>query len=137
MRFLFLEVLLRGCWMQAVEACMDDGHATVCTCKTDLCNSSSLLNNNPLASIFGVVVYSLTSLLCSQIAAHSSYIIQRVCNCQQNGYYITISISVMEVFWTSQHRECKYGGKLRNMIMCIYRQIYQTKRAIIFRGLKR
>ena len=42
----------------------------------------------------------------------------------------------MEVFWTSQHRECKYGGKLRNMIMCIYRQIYQTKRAIILKALK-
>ena len=35
----------------------------------------------------------------------------------------------MEVFWTSQHRESKYGGKHRNMIMYIYRQIYQTKRA--------
>ena len=42
----------------------------------------------------------------------------------------------MEVFWTSQHREWKYGGKLRNIIMCIYRSIYQTKTCDHFEGIK-
>jgi hypothetical protein len=67
------EVLLRGCWMQAVEACMDDGHATVCTCKTDLCNSSSLLNYNLANYLFGLVLCSITSLLYLKIATHVSY----------------------------------------------------------------
>ena len=33
-------VLLRACWMQGAEKCMEDGDATVCTCNADLCNSS-------------------------------------------------------------------------------------------------
>ena len=66
--YLISEVLLRGCWMQAVEACMDDGHATVCTCKTDLCNSSSLLNYNPLTYCFSVLLCLLTSVLYLKIA---------------------------------------------------------------------
>ena len=38
--FLFTVVLLRACWMQGAEKCMQDGDATVCTCNEDLCNSS-------------------------------------------------------------------------------------------------
>ena len=37
----FAVVLLRGCWMQAVEQCLEDKDATVCTCKGDLCNSAT------------------------------------------------------------------------------------------------
>ena len=33
-------VLLRACWMQGSEKCMEDGDATVCTCNADLCNSA-------------------------------------------------------------------------------------------------
>ena len=36
----FAVVLLRACWMQGAEKCMQDGDATVCTCNEDLCNSS-------------------------------------------------------------------------------------------------
>ena len=38
--FLFSDVLLRACWMHAAEKCFEDGDATFCTCKSDLCNSA-------------------------------------------------------------------------------------------------
>lgn len=37
----FSVVLLRACWMQGAEKCMEDGHATVCTCNEDLCNRAA------------------------------------------------------------------------------------------------
>ena len=48
-------VLLRACWMQGTEKCMEDGDATVCTCSADLCNSSPRLQRTPAFGLFGLV----------------------------------------------------------------------------------
>jgi len=34
-------VLLRGCWLDGSNKCLKNGAAEVCTCSSDLCNSSS------------------------------------------------------------------------------------------------
>lgn len=46
-------VLLRACWMQGSEKCMEDGDATVCTCNADLCNSARPAHglSRPLAGL--------------------------------------------------------------------------------------
>ena len=49
--------------MQAVEQCMEDGDATVCTCKTDLCNSSPPLSLRMTNYLFGALLCSITSLI--------------------------------------------------------------------------
>jgi len=53
-------VLLRGCWMQHFDDCLDDGDATVCTCKGDLCNSAHQLPSIQLLTpvqVLAVLLY--------------------------------------------------------------------------------
>lgn len=50
-------VLLRACWMQGTHQCLEDGDATVCTCKEDLCNYGSRTGPS------SILVTALTLLL--------------------------------------------------------------------------
>ena len=59
-------VLLRACWMQGAEKCMEDGNATVCTCNADLCNSglkrTAGLGLTSLTIVLTILHVSLTAL---------------------------------------------------------------------------
>lgn len=52
-------VLLRACWMQRIDQCIEDGDATICTCTSDLCNSGSSLA--PPSQAFCLLLAALAS----------------------------------------------------------------------------
>nr|XP_040578393.1 uncharacterized protein LOC121127065 isoform X2 [Lepeophtheirus salmonis]XP_040578398.1 uncharacterized protein LOC121127065 isoform X2 [Lepeophtheirus salmonis]XP_040578406.1 uncharacterized protein LOC121127065 isoform X2 [Lepeophtheirus salmonis] len=60
-------VLLRACWMEASQRCLEDGDAQVCTCSDDLCNSSARLNPNAIWIFLSLSMSVPTNLLARTI----------------------------------------------------------------------
>ena len=84
----FSVVLLRACWMQGAEKCMEDGHATVCTCNEDLCNragpASTLDFSKRTSSLFILLMSSLVTLFINSwwLISHlpSAFVITAKCD---------------------------------------------------------
>ena len=83
----FSVVLLRACWMQGAEKCMEDGHATVCTCNEDLCNrAASTLDFSKRTSskLFILLMSSLVTLFINSwwLISHlpSAFVITAKCD---------------------------------------------------------